>query len=106
MTRRRRKRRSLIGQIFGFFVRVLLFGLIIWFGLKVAAHYGIIGQDALQEVSETVTETVSEHVSLPGLPSAKPEVQWDVSQEGYYYAFLNETEQSLYQTLLHACEPL
>ena len=104
MTRRRRKRRLLIGQIFGFFVRLLLFGLIIWFGLKVAAHYGIIGQDALQEVSETVTETVSEHVSLPGLPSAKPEVQWDVSQEGYYYAFLNETEQKLYQTLLHACE--
>ena len=94
----------MFGRIFGFFMRVLLAAMIIYFGLRIAAHYGIIDQSALQEVSESVSETVGEHVDLPGLPSAKPVINWDTSKEGYYYAFLNEDEQQVYQTILQACE--
>ena len=85
-------------------MRVLLAAMIIYFGLRIAAHYGIVDQSALQEVSESVSETVSEHTDLPGLSSPEPAVNREPSQEEYYYAFLNEEEQQIYQTVLQACE--
>ncbi len=96
---RRRKRKSLLTRLLGFFLRVLLLVLLVCLGLYAARRAGIL-QESEPESIRPEAPAVSE------VPKEQPEAVTEAlpGNEAYYYKFLTEDEQAVYRIILQACE--
>ena len=85
MTKRRRKRKSIIGRLLSLILWAALLILLAILGMYAGNRYGWL------------------NVSLPW-QETEPEEEWDRQKEGYYYAFLTEEEKQVYRAIVRSCE--